>query len=216
MEFNEVLNKRQSIRDFLDRSVSEKDIVEVIKQAQRAPSWANSQPWEVYVATGKTLEKIRADHKKLSSAGIFQDTDIPTMHRDRMSSIARHNAADWSRSIQDYLGSDISQMRNKSMNLFNAPVLVYLVLPKNTTGWSIYDLGAFGQTLMLAAANKGLDSMPAWEIVQYPESIKKHLGIPEDKILAMGIGLGYRNPNTKINKFYTNRANLDTFVTIKK
>lgn len=69
---------------------------------------------------------------------------------------------------------------------------------------------------MLAAANKGLDSMPAWELFNIRNLLKSIQGIPKDKILAMGIGLGYRNPNTKINKFYTDRANLDTFVTIKK
>ncbi|MCR1890093.1 hypothetical protein NSA16_02765 [Ligilactobacillus murinus] len=45
--------------------------------------------------------------------------------------------------------------------MFNTPALIYLTLPKNTSEWSIYDLGAFGQTLMLAAADRKVDSMPA-------------------------------------------------------
>ncbi|MEY8718600.1 nitroreductase family protein [Ligilactobacillus murinus] len=39
--------------------------------------------------------------------------------------------------------------------------------------------------------------------------------IPDDKQLIMGIALGYRNQATKINGFYTERSEVDKFLTFK-
>ena len=39
--------------------------------------------------------------------------------------------------------------------------------------------------------------------------------IPDDKQLIMGIALGYRNQATKINVFYTERSEVDKFLTYR-
>ena len=51
--------------------------------------------------------------------------------------------------------------------------------------------GSLAQTLALAAKAEGIDSMPAYELVKYPASVREIMGLPEDQTLAMGIGLGY-------------------------
>ncbi|WGN90537.1 nitroreductase family protein [Ligilactobacillus faecis] len=76
----------------------------------------------------------------------------------------------------------------------------------------MYDLGAFGQTLMLGAAARKIDSIPAWKSVKYPSVVKNIMQIPDDKQLIMGIALGYRNQATKINVFYTERSEVDKFL----
>ena len=56
MEFNDVINSRKSIRSFdPHKTVADELIKKIIASAQRTPSWTNSQPWRVYVATGGTL-----------------------------------------------------------------------------------------------------------------------------------------------------------------
>ena len=52
MEFSQVVANRHSVRDFTDQPVSQEDLVDIVRSAQQAPSWVNSQPWRVYAATG--------------------------------------------------------------------------------------------------------------------------------------------------------------------
>ena len=52
MEFSQVVANRHSVRDFTDQPVSREDLVDVVRTAQQAPSWVNSQPWRVYAAQG--------------------------------------------------------------------------------------------------------------------------------------------------------------------
>ena len=59
MEFSQVVANRHSVRDFTDQPVSREDLVDVVRTAQQAPSWVNSQPWRVYAATGATLAGIK-------------------------------------------------------------------------------------------------------------------------------------------------------------
>ena len=52
MEFSEVVKNRSSIRSFAKQDIPKETLVEIVKEAQRSPSWVNSQPWKVYMATG--------------------------------------------------------------------------------------------------------------------------------------------------------------------
>lgn len=59
MEFNDVVNHRKAIRAFdPNKPISDELIEKIMVSAQRTPSWTNSQPWKVYVATGETLAII--------------------------------------------------------------------------------------------------------------------------------------------------------------
>lgn len=49
MDFSEVLQQRVSIRNFKETSVSKSLLTTIVSEAQQAPSWANSQPWQVYI-----------------------------------------------------------------------------------------------------------------------------------------------------------------------
>lgn len=215
MEFKQAVNYRQSIRYFTNRQIDPATLRDLVRTAARTPSWANSQPWQVYVATGDTLKKIKTHHLAAAQQGVKGNSDLPVAHRTQWNQQARENMADWSTALQQYLGTDVQQMTDSQARLYDAAALVYLTLPKGATGWSIYDLGAFGQTLMLAAADQQIDSMPAYEIVRYPDAVRKIMGIPADTQLVMGIALGYRDPAKKINDFRSDRAAEDSILTIK-
>lgn len=68
---------------------------------------------------------------------------------------------------------------------------------------------------MLVATARKIDSIPAWKSVKYPSVVKNIMQIPDDKQLIMGIALGYRNQATKINVFYTERSEVDKFLTYR-
>lgn len=83
MEFKEAVNYRQSIRYFTDQQIAPADLKEIVQLDQRTPSWANSQPWQAYVATGQTLEKIKAHHLAAAQQGVSGNSDFPVAHRNQ-------------------------------------------------------------------------------------------------------------------------------------
>ena len=75
MEFSQVVADRHSVRDFTDQPVSREDLVDIVRTAQQAPSWVNSQPWRVYAATGATLAGIK---KRMLRTSLPAGRETPT------------------------------------------------------------------------------------------------------------------------------------------
>lgn len=60
MELQDVLKRRKSVRQYIDKEVKDEDINEMIEAAILAPSWKNSQVTRYYVVkSAEMLEKIR-------------------------------------------------------------------------------------------------------------------------------------------------------------
>ena len=60
MEFDDVINKRYSVRGYLDKEVSKEDLEYVLKAATIAPTGVNYQPFKVYVIdTKKNKEALK-------------------------------------------------------------------------------------------------------------------------------------------------------------
>lgn len=147
--------------------------------------------------------------------GVRGSAEFSTMHREDWDIKSRRNMGQWSRGIQQFLGaSHGAEYPSAQSHLFNAAAIVYLTIPKNSSYWTIFDLGAFSQTLMLSAYGRGLGAMPAYETVKYPDLVRRFMGIPDDQVLAMGIGLGYSDEKA-INKFVSDREEIGNMLEIK-
>lgn len=69
MEFNNLMQKRRTIRDFSDKSISIETIRNCINAAGSAPSGANMQPWHfAVVADPKIKKEIRIEAEKEETA----------------------------------------------------------------------------------------------------------------------------------------------------
>lgn len=55
MEVKEAIEKRRSIRKYLDKEISEEIIQELIKAARLAPSAYNAQPWKFKIVNDKKI-----------------------------------------------------------------------------------------------------------------------------------------------------------------
>jgi nitroreductase len=61
VELIEAIRKRKTTRGFRTDPVPKDIIRKIMADAQRAPSWGNTQPWEFVIATGKPLENIKKE-----------------------------------------------------------------------------------------------------------------------------------------------------------
>ncbi|MCZ3542751.1 nitroreductase [Lactobacillus gasseri] len=214
MEFKDVLTREHATRKFTDQRVSEKTVRKVIEEAQRTPSLLNSQPWRIYVAEGEVAKTIRKEHEEKTLANEEPHEEFDSLLNVEWDTFPSKNMATMSETLDYFLRGEADDFDQAQLKLFNAPVIVFLTIPKQSPAWSIFDLGGFSQTLMLAANNRGLSTMPAHAFVKYPEVIRKYLDIPEDE--TIGIGLGYPNKKATINNYKSKRVPLDEILKIKK
>lgn len=216
MEFKDVLTREHATRKFTDQRVSEKTVRKVIEEAQRTPSLLNSQPWRIYVAEGEVEKTIRKEHEEKTLANEELHEEFDSLLNVEWDTFPSKNMATMSETLDYFLRGEADDLDQAQLKLFNAPVIVFLTIPKQSPAWSIFDLGGFSQTLMLAANNRGLSTMPAHAFVKYPEVIRKYLDIPEDETIGIGIGLGYPNKKATINNYKSKRVPLDEILKIKK
>lgn len=216
MEFKDILTREHATRKFTDQRVSEKTVRKVIEEAQRTPSLLNSQPWRIYVAEGEVAKAIRKEHEEKTLANEEPHEEFDSLLKVEWDTFPSKNMATMSETLDYFLRGETDDFDQAQLKLFNAPVIVFLTIPKQSPAWSIFDLGGFSQTLMLAANNRGLSTMPAHAFVKYPEVIRKYLNIPEDETIGIGIGLGYPNKKATINDYKSKRVPLDEILKIKK
>ena len=214
MNFKELMEKRYSARDFTSKEVTEEDLNEIVEIAELSPSWANSQPWNVYIATGKSLSDIREKWIEQNASEIEGNSDLPSGHREDFGERALNNMNQLFGSVIETLG-DPKEFAKTQPILFNSTAIVYLTMPKGAPMWSVYDLGAFSMSLMLAACEKDIDSIPAYELIKYPEVLRENLPIPEDEDIIAGIALGYAS-DAKVNEFRSSRMDVEDILKISK
>lgn len=210
MDVTAALNQRYSCRDFLDEPVERNTLERIVEAALRTPSWQNSQPWDVYVAGYETSKKI------------INDVNDP-MKRGR-GGLEIGVPGRWSMDIQPRIRkcmSDIQRCcKNQDMRhfsvlnaeLFHAPAMVFVAMDQNLGIWSVFDIGAFSQSIMLTAQEYGVQSIPAVAYVNHPDVVRRELEIPDDKVIVFGIGLGYENTENPINRVRTERKGLSEVV----
>ena len=214
MEFSQVVANRHSVRDFTDQPVSREDLVDVVRTAQQALSWVNSQPWRVYAATGRTLEEIKKRHAADVAAGRKGASDLPVMSRTEWSLATQANMAALAERIGSDLGDAASEFPAAQARMFNAQAVLYITIPTGSPLWSFHDLGAFTAMIALAAVDKGLGAINAYALVMYPDEVREAMGIGADEIVAVGIALGHP-ADSALAAFAPNCVDVDEILTIK-
>ena len=72
VEFEEIINKRRSIREYQNREVSDEDILKILKSGMQAPgSRLGAEPWEFVVVKNKqTLAKLGEIKPRVTDAPV--------------------------------------------------------------------------------------------------------------------------------------------------
>ena len=209
MDIVEVIKKRQSIRAFKPDPVPRDVLRQIAEQALRAPSWANTQPWEIFVAAGEPLERVRRGYAAMLKDGVRRNPDIampaewPDVCRTRMEALKAGRSAAMAEACPD--PAAIPDLMQMNYRLFDAPVVVYLCMDRCLTPWSMFDLGALSQSIMLSAQEQGLGSAVAITLAAHPDIIRRELAIPDHLAVVIGIALGIPDPDSPQNRFRSTR-----------
>jgi nitroreductase len=75
------------------------------------------------------------------------------------------------------------------------------------------DMGMFIQNIMLAARGFGLETCPQAAMAEYPDIVRRILGVPETLSLMCGIALGYADYDDPVNSYRTEREPVESFTT---
>jgi nitroreductase len=210
------LKGRMSIRGFKPEPVPRSLLQEVFDLARWSPSYKNSQPWEVLLLSGERKEALSREMIRLLEAGAPNTPDLAAPDEWPPAEEAKINHLYQSR--KEAMGIDlgdpevIRKAKKANYSFYGAPHAVYLFQEKTLSQWSLFDLGLFAQSLMLAAHAKGLGTVPQAFVTDYAREIKEFLGIPASKRLVLGLSLGYPNPAAPINQFRTDRSSVEDFV----
>jgi nitroreductase len=216
MEISEAFNTRKSIRAFKPDPVPRETLYRILEEAIRAPSWANSQPWEFTVATGKPLAEIQKRFLEKSQGSPI--TDIPRPPEFFEKYAARIRALDKLNRLSTPKDSETRRVQN--FKHFGAPAVIYILTekafyyqPKGLNVWALFDCGAVEQSIMLLATKYGLGTVAQAQAVAYTDVLREVLGIPESKIFVVGIAIGYPDWSSSLNQFTTERELLQDIAT---
>lgn len=204
MNVKEAIKSRYSARAFLPNPVELEKLTSIFETASKTPSWANSQPWEVFVATGDVLERIKKGFLDKFSAKEQTAPETPRPREWTEAAKLRQQALRPAM-VRD-CGEAADQFGLLNQSMFYAPAVIFICMDKILSEWSLYDIGAYSQSIMLAATEEGLATIPAISLVLYPDVIRKELSIPDNLKLTIGIAIGYADKDNKINNFKSSRT----------
>ncbi|MBM4136607.1 MAG: hypothetical protein FJ241_07225 [Nitrospira sp.] len=105
-------------------------------------------------------------------------------------------------------------MKNSKLQFYGAPHGIFLFQDSSLSLWSLFDMGLFAQSLMLAAHAYGLGTVPQAFLTDYAQHIKKFLEIPQSKRLVLGISIGYPDLESPVNSFRPDRVDTDEIVRV--
>lgn len=219
MNVIDALYSRHSTRAFKPELVDRTIILKILEAAARAPSWANTQPWEIFVASGEALNRLRKAYLANLQNGVRGKPDIPSPQKWPLDLKKRtEELMEEQFKITGIKRDDKAAMQTifeRNYNFFGAPAVIYLCMDRNLTPWSMFDIGMLAQSIMLSAQECGLGSIPAVMLSIYPDLIRAELEIPENLTILIGVALGYTDIQHPQNKFRSSRRPIQEVVRLK-
>lgn len=214
MEIVEAIRARRSIRAFRPQPVPKQVLAEVLEVATRSPSWANTQPWEVAVIGGEIMDEVKAALVEAATSGVSPAPDIPQV---RFAEPYTSRSRELGSRLYQVLGISREDRERRQewalrgQRLFDAPNALVFYLDEALGQWSLFDLGLFSQSVMLAALAFDLGTCSLAVVASHPQVLRRILGIPDKKKIAFGMAIGYPDWQHPANKLESPREPVASF-----
>ena len=230
-DFSQFLASRRSTRDFLSKPVAPEIIEQILKDSLTAPSWSNTRPFKVAVASDEIRDRISTEFlsrwsvlSKIMRKGILNKLRIvysryglPTSNRSiakpypaelkpRAERVGREMYETFGVARGDRTARD--QQWAKNYSFFGAPVELFIYVHKSLHVYAASDAGLMMQNLMLSAHAHGLGSCAQGAVAIWDDVVRKEFNVPKGYRLLCGISLGYPSESS-INEFRANRLEVE-------
>jgi nitroreductase len=216
MDLVEAILSRRSIRSFKPDPVPKDVLVKLIETSRWSPSGSNTQPWELSVLGGSVLDQVKEwVVKQMPSASAHPDIPYPPMpepYRSRQGNLMKTMNQYQFPAGTEGLQEKRAAGRTSAGQFFGAPNAIIISVDREISPRAFLGLGMVAQTISLAALNFGLGSCIMSMVTYWPEIYRQLLAIPDSKIIAFGIALGYPDMEARINNFPRSREPLENFV----
>ena len=117
-----------------------------------------------------------------------------------------------SRHPQGRQGRD-AEAGGRNYLLFGAPVGLFFSIDRRHGQSAWIDIGAFLQSVMIAARAFGLETCPQQAFSKYHGLIRQVLPIPDGDVMVCGMAMGRIDPDALINSYVADREPVESFAT---
>lgn len=212
----EAITSRRSIRAFTDEPVPHDVLSAILRDAARAPSGTNIQPWHVIVLEGTAKDDLVDVVQAAFDSGQSTPDDKYYPSEFVEPYLARRRKIGWD--LYGLLGIErgdrdkMAAQARKNFEFFGAPVGMFFTMHETMSYGGWLDLGLYLGNVMTLARAHGLDTCPqaAWR--EFESVIHEHLNVPDDHRVIVGMALGYEDSSAVENSLRTQRSGLAEFV----
>ena len=216
MSATEAVTSRRSIRAFTDEAVPEQTLRTILANASRAASGTNIQPWHVTVLQGQAKDDLVDAIQAAFDSGETEKDDKYYPSQFVEPYLARRRKIGWDMyglvGIEKGDYEKMAAQARQNFEFFGAPVGLIFTMHETMSYGGWMDLGLYMANVMTLAREHGLDTCPqaAWR--EFETGIHRHLQLPDDQRVIVGMSLGYEDTSAVINELRTERADLAEFV----
>ena len=169
-KFDELMKARHSVRCFQKKEIPENTLKQIITTALQTPSWCNSQAWNIYVASGKTLSEIKNIYKTKSQEKIKGYSDIKPGHRTEASQRSQKTMEQFFKGIAEFTKDPKMQaLSDSQISLFNIWKNLFISSSSESLKslsvrllWSVLSHTIFSRSASGAFSNKNVYSRQSY------------------------------------------------------
>lgn len=211
-----LITSRSSCRAFRPEPVPRETITRILALAQQAPSWCNTQPWQVAITEGDGTERFRtglADYVRSSPQE--PDYAFPVEY------VGEYRARRKDCAMQLYSSLGIAdgdrgaslEQTMKNFELFGAPHVAVITTDESLGLYGAVDCGVYVNTFLLAAHSLGVATVPQAALAGCAPYLRSFFDLPDDRKVVCAISFGYADTEHPANRFRTPRADIETVTT---
>lgn len=176
------------------------------------------QPFHTHVLLGSTLTRLSEAVERQIAFGEADPNGLPSYpyalnaefsRRRRECGEVLYRALGIARLDREGRRAQFAQ----NARFFGAPVGLIFTLDGSVVPSQWIDLGIFMQSIMLAAAERGLGTCAQAFWSHWPTSVREHLGIGAGEIVAAGMALGLPDTDARVNHGLTSREPIAAMTT---
>ena len=224
---SQFLASRRSTRDFLPTPIPQEILDQILTDALTAPSWSNTRPFKIAIATDEVRDRISGEFlsrwsvlSRIMRKGlknkfrlIYSRYGLPTSNR----SIVKPYVAELKPRAQR-VGKELYELFGvkrgdrdardkqwgKNYSFFGAPVEMFIYIHKSLHVYAASDAGLMMENLMLSTHGHGLGTCAQGAVNIWDDVVRKEFDIPKNYRLLCGLAIGYPS-DSPVNSFKAHR-----------